>query len=76
MQVNDIRNTREMVSNWVERYNEQFENKVCFYLYDEFLRHLVKIMRGMNLADGHMMVIGLRGFGISRLLALSSFING
>lgn len=76
MEVAKVENTRELVNNWVERYNEQFENKVTFYLYEEFLRHLIKVVRGLAQVDGHMIVVGLRGYGISRLISLASFING
>jgi hypothetical protein len=63
-----------MVDTWIDKYNELTEDKMDVMLIDEFLRHLMKVLRGITLQDGHMIIVGLRGFGINRLVRIASFV--
>ena len=44
-------------------------------LYKEFNRHLMKVLRAINVHDGHLIVVGMKGYGISMLLKLACFIS-
>ena len=76
MEVNDIKNVRTMADNWLEKYNEVMDQKLSLYFYEEFLKNLVKVLRGIGIPDGHMIIVGIRGYAITRLLKLASFVAG
>ena len=49
----------------LEKYNESSErSKLNLTLYREFCRHLLKIIRAINVHDGHLIMVGLKGFGM------------
>ncbi len=44
-------------------------------LYDELVRHLLKILRAINIHGGHLILVGLKGFAVSWLVKLATFIT-
>ena len=75
-QVNDTGNVIALVANWLEKYNEQTDRpNLSLILYSEFTKHLLKILRAISQPDGHLIVVGLRGYGITQLLKLAAFIG-
>jgi len=43
-------------------------------MYETFTNHLLKILRVITVQDGHLIVVGLKGYGISSLIKIASFI--
>lgn len=57
-----------LVDKWLNKYNESQERRrISLILYDEMRKHLLKILRAINLHDGHLVLVGLKGFGIKAL---------
>lgn len=64
-----------MVDAWYDKYNEGNDRiHINLILYNEFIKHLIKILRAINIYDGHLVTVGLRGFGITTLIKLATFI--
>ena len=36
----------------------------------------MKVLRAINVHDGHLIVVGMKGYGISMLLKLACFVSG
>ena len=61
----------------LQKYNEQPDKqRISLTLYREFNRHLMKILRAVNMHDGHVIIVGMKGFGISMLTKLACFASG
>jgi len=75
-QVHDTDNCIEMVQAQLGKYNEQTDRpNLELILYSELVKHLLKILRGIAQPDGHLIVVGLRGYGITQLIKLAAFIS-
>jgi hypothetical protein len=75
-QVNDTENVIGLVETWLDKYNEQTDRpNLSLILYSEFVKHLLKILRAISQPDGHLIVVGLRGYGITQLIKLATFIG-
>ena len=66
----------QKISDQLEKYNEQSGSKISLILYHELNKHLLKIVRAVNVHDGHLIIVGLKGFGISSLTSLACFVSG
>ena len=67
----------EKIEGYLEKYNEQADKqRISLTLYKEFNRHLLKIIRGVNMHDGHVVVVGMKGYGIGLLTKLACFASG
>lgn len=65
-EVRGVQTVQILIETWIDRYNEQKDKKrLNFVLYDELIRHLLKILRAINMHGGHLIIVGLRGFAIS-----------
>ena len=51
------------------------KRKLSFVLYDELVRHLLKILRAINIHGGHLILVGLKGYAVSWLVKLATFIT-
>jgi len=76
-EVTNTDNITGLIEAWVDRFNESNDRKkISLILYSEFNRHLLKILRNINMHDGHLIIVGLRGYGITLLTKLACFISG
>jgi len=41
----------------------------------EISKHLLKILRAINMHDGHLITVGLKGFGLQIIMKLACFIS-
>jgi hypothetical protein len=44
-------------------------------LYKEFNRHLLKVCRAITVHDGHLIIVGMKGHGITMLTKLACFVS-
>ena len=59
---------------YLDKYNEQPDKaRISLTLYREFNRHLFKIIRALNMHDGHVLIVGMKGYGIGMLIRLACF---
>ena len=67
----------EKIEGFLIKYNEQPDKaKMTLTLYREFNRHLLKIIRAVTVHDGHVIIVGMKGFGISMMTRLACFSAG
>lgn len=75
LESNQPKKIRDIIERQVAKYNEQPETrKLNLCLYDELYRHLFKIVRAINLYQGHLIIVGLRGFATGELIKLATYI--
>jgi dynein heavy chain, axonemal len=71
----DFNAVREKVSVIIEEYNTEFPSKeINLVLFDDFLDHLVKLIRVLKFPRGHSMMVGFGGSGKQSLTKLASII--
>ena len=64
----------EKILGQLEKYNEQPDKpRISLTLYKEFNQHMLKLIRAVNVHDGHIIVVGMKGYGISMLTRLACF---
>lgn len=62
------------IDSYLQKYNESADKqKITLTLYREFNRHLMKIVRAINIHDGHVIIVGMKGYGIGMLTKLACF---
>lgn len=67
----------EKIDGYLQKYNESADKqKIALTLYREFNQHLVKIVRAINIHDGHVIIVGMKGYGIGMLTKLACFVSG
>jgi dynein heavy chain, axonemal len=74
--VPDIESIRKRVYTKMEGYNEKFPSKkMNLVIFDDALRHLLRITRILNSPRGNCLLVGVGGSGKQSLTKLSSFIS-
>ena len=67
----------EKIEGYLAKYNESADRqKITLTLYREFNNHLVKIVRAINIHNGHVIIVGMKGYGIGMLTKLACFVSG
>ena len=67
----------EKIEGHLQKYNDAADKqKISLTLYREFNRHLLKIVRAINIHDGHVLVVGMKGYGVGMLTRLACFVSG
>lgn len=67
----------EKIDGYLSKYNEQPDRqRISLTLYRELNHHIMKIIRAVSMHDGHVIIVGLKGFGISMMTRLACFAAG
>ena len=65
-----------IIERMLDKYNEIPEvKKLNLVLYEDMYRNIFKILRAVNMHQGHLIIVGLRGFATQDLVRLSCFIS-
>jgi dynein heavy chain len=73
--VPDLESIRKRVYSKMDGYNEKFPSKkMNLVIFDDALRHLLRITRILNSPRGSCLLVGVGGSGKQSLTKLSSFI--
>lgn len=74
--VENIEQIRKLVNEKLEAYNVKFASKkMNLVIFDDALRHLLRITRILNTPRGSIMLVGVGGSGKQSLTKLASFIE-
>ena len=64
----------EKIEGFLNKYNESPDKaKISLQLYTELNRHILKIIRAVSMHDGHVIIVGMKGYGISMVTRLACF---
>lgn len=67
----------EKIEGYLSKYNEQPDKaKISLTLFREFNRHLLKIVRAVTVHNGHVIIVGMKGYGINMMTRLACFAAG
>lgn len=67
----------EKIEGYLNKYNESPDKqKISLQLYRELNHHIIKIIRAITMHDGHVIIVGLKGYGISMMTKLACFAAG
>jgi dynein heavy chain, axonemal len=72
-----MENIRERVQLYLDRYNELNSSKsMNLVLFDDAMRHLLRICRCLGMEKGNMLLVGVGGSGKQSLTRLASYCSG
>lgn len=70
-----IDDCRKIVYDKMNKYNEKFPSKkLGLVIFDDALRHLLRLTRCINMPRGNSLLVGVGGSGKQSLTKLASFI--
>jgi dynein heavy chain len=71
----DIESIRKRVNNKLKEFNEKYvSQKMNLVIFDDALRHLLRITRIINSPSGNCLLVGVGGSGKQSLTRISSYI--
>jgi dynein heavy chain, axonemal len=75
-ELTDRDNLQKYSDEFMEKYNEDMENKLNLVLFSTAIEHLVRIVRVISTPNGHTLLVGIGGSGKRSLAKLSTYICG